>query len=95
MKNIYKVNTQNLIHKNKGVKDDLQVRSLGDWTISSSLKYLEILIHGIIPGKDILDKVRSYRYLSPVSYARATFIVSMQMKPIMCSTTTIILLNFS
>lgn len=50
MKNMYKVNTQNLMiiwmasrskyDKNKGVKDDLQVLTLGDWTISSSLKYL-------------------------------------------------------
>lgn len=49
MKNMYKV-TQNLMiiwmasrskyDKNKGVKDDLQVFTLGDWTISSSLKYL-------------------------------------------------------
>lgn len=50
MKNIYKVYTQNLMilwkasrskyDKNKGIENDLQVLSLGDWTISSSLKYL-------------------------------------------------------
>lgn len=49
--------------KNEGIKDDFRVPNLGDWTSSFSLKYLEILIHGITPDKDTLDKVMSCRYL--------------------------------
>lgn len=40
--------------KDEGVKDDFQVPSLGDWIISSSLKYLYILIHAITLDKDTL-----------------------------------------
>lgn len=50
MKYIYKVNTQNLMiiwmarrtkfDKNKGNKGELEFLSLGDWTVSSNLKYL-------------------------------------------------------
>ena len=38
--------------KNEGVRDDFQVPSLGGWIISSSLKYLYIVIHGITRDKD-------------------------------------------
>lgn len=38
--------------KNKGIKDDFQVPSLGDRITSSHGKYLYILIQGRTPGKD-------------------------------------------
>lgn len=70
LKNIYSVNTQTSTiiwvdsgsesEKNEGIEDDCRAVNLDDWRISSTLKHIYILLHGIMPGRDAPDTVASY-----------------------------------